>query len=357
MSEVNQHLNKGSVEGQCQFTTVSCPYSCGHAFKRSELKEYKTNDCPNRPFTCDHCDYEATYIKVTKEHWAVYEKYPLQCPNACGGDAIQRQHLEEHLYKVCPLQVVQCEYSYASCDFQCQRQHMQAHVIEKTEAHLLLVAKVVSQKSKEQEELQDKIRRQDTRIEELDSTVREQLNRNYQQQKQIVAIMTAVALNVSKPLVPVFIPPPVAVMTDFEEHKKLRDKWYSPLFYSHIGGYKLCFSVSANGWVVCKGIYISVYIYIMQGEYDDSLQWPFRGAITIQLLNQKSDKSHREATIKYDDATRDEYAGRVVGQERADTGWGCPHFMLHSDLIFKEREYLQNDCLKFQVQKIVVRST
>ena len=93
---------------------------------------------------------------------------------------------------------------------------------------------------------------------------------------------------------------------------------------------------------------------MMQGEYDDNLKWPFRGAITIQLLNQESDEGHREATIKYDDATSDEYAGRVVGQERADAGWGCPHFMLHSDLISKEREYLQNDCLKFQLQKIVV---
>ena len=114
---LDQHLNKGSVEGQCQFTAASCPYSCGHAFKRSELKEYKTNDCPNYPFTCHHCDYpnypftchhcdyEATYIKVTREHWAVCEMYPLQCPNACGGDVIQRQHLEEHLYEECPLQV------------------------------------------------------------------------------------------------------------------------------------------------------------------------------------------------------------------------------------------------------------
>ena len=82
----------------------------------------------------------------------------------------------------------------------------------------------MSQKSKEQEELQDKIRQKDTRIEELDSTIQEQLKRIYLQQKQIAALMTALALNVQKPLVPVFIPPPFAVMTDFEEHKKLRDK-------------------------------------------------------------------------------------------------------------------------------------
>ena len=356
LGDLDRHLSLNSVHGECQFVTVACPYSCGHDYKRCEIKEHKMNDCPNRPSICEHCDYKATYTAVTREHWVVCKKYPLQCPNACGGDTIQRQHLVEHLHNVCPLEVVECEFSYACCDYQCQRQHMQDHVNENVKAHLLLVSKIVSQKSKEQEELENKIKRQDTRTEELESTIQEQLKTINQQQQQIGPIMTAVALNVQKPLEPVFVPPSDIVMTDFEKHKKVRDRWYSPPFYSHIGGYKLCFTVVAYGWVVCKGIYISVYIYLMRGEHDDCLKWPFRGAITMQLLNQKSDEGHREATFKFDDAVGDEYAGRVVGQERADHGWGCLSFILHSDLNTKEREYLQNDCLKFRIQKIVVRS-
>ena len=44
----------------------------------------------------------------------------------------------------------------------------------------------------------------------------------------------------------------------------------------------------------------------------------------IQLLNQKSDEGHKEATLNYNNSVSDEYADRVVGQERADSGWGLP---------------------------------
>jgi len=44
-----------------------------------------------------------------------------------------------------------------------------------------------------------------------------------------------------------FFPPPVFTMTDFEQHKKDGDDWFSPPFYSHAGGYKMGLSVDANG--------------------------------------------------------------------------------------------------------------
>ena len=306
------------------------------------------NDCPNRPFTCEYCNCEATYISVTNEHWPVCEKYPMQCPNACGGDTIERQHLEEHLNETCPLQVVGCEFSYAGCEFQCQRQHMQDHVNEKVKAHLLLVTKVVSQ---QQEEL-------DTRIKEQDVIIREQQKTINQQQKQIVALMSALtrlALDVKKPLAPVFVPPPDIVMTDFEKHRKEDKSWFSPLFYSHIGGYKMSLCVVANGTGSGEATHVSVFCYILRGEYDDQLKWPFRGDITIQLLNQSRDEGHRERTVNFDDTIPDYVAGRVVGQERV-TGFGCCQLIPHTELNTENKEYLKNDRLKFRIPTIAVKS-
>ena len=65
----------------------------------------------------------------------------------------------------------------------------------------------------------------------------------------------------------------------------------------------------------------------------------------IQLLNQKSDEGHKEATLNYNNSVSDEYADRVVGQERADGGWGSSNFIAHSDLNTEDRENLKNDCL------------
>ena len=36
-------------------------------------------------------------------------------------------------------------------------------------------------------------------------------------------------------------------MTDFEQHKKDHDEWYSLPFYTHPKGYKVCLRVYAGG--------------------------------------------------------------------------------------------------------------
>ena len=180
-----------------------------------------------------------------------------------------------------------------------------------------------------------------------------------QLQKQVVALLSAltrVALYVQAPLAPVFIPPPDIVMTDFEEHKKADDKWYSPPFYSHIGGYEMCLRVYASGHGDAKATHVSVYCQLNRGEYDDQLKWPFRGTITIQLLNQSRDEGHREVTVNFDDTASDEATGRVVRMERATNGLGNKRFMAHTKLNTENKDYLINDCLKFRISEIVVKS-
>ena len=328
LGNLNRHLSQNSVKGECQFVAVACPYSCGDGFQRRQLEGHKVNDCPNRPFTCRYCNHNDTYIKITDEHWPICKQYPLECPNKCAENTIERQHLPKHLEETCPLQVIKCEFSYAGCEVECQRQHMQTHLDENVKVHLNKVSC------------------------KLQSTT-EQL------QKQIVALMSAltqVALDVQKPLTPVFVTPPDMVMTDFEEHRKAADIWFSPPFYSHIGGYKMCLRVYANGCGNGKGTHVSVFVHLMRGEYDDQLKWPFRGDITIQLLNQRRDGGHRELTLPVDDKTGDEYAGRVVGQERTTSGWGWNQFIAHNELSTEDKEYLKNDCLKFRIVKAVVKS-
>ena len=296
------------MEGECQFATVACPYSCGDNFQRCELEEHKMNDCPSRPFTCQYCNYEATYTDVTTKHWPVCEKYLLPCPNDCVGDMIERQDLQKYLDEVCPLQVIKCEFSYAGCEFECQRQYMQDHVSENVKIHLSMVSTVVGENVEEQKKLKAEVEQQTATNKDQNSTIKKLQTAVEQQQKQIVALMSAltycVALDVQKPLTPVFISPPDMVMTDFEEQKKAGNTWFSPPFYSHIGGYKMCLRVNANGHSDGKGTHITVGFHLMQGEYDDQLKWPFCGDITIQLLNQRRDEGHWERTVHFDDRTK-----------------------------------------------------
>jgi len=85
----------------------------------------------------------------------------------------------------------------------------------------------------------------------------------------------------------IVIPTPVITMTRVEEHKWIDDDWYSAPFYTHVCGYKMCIRVKAAGHGSGKGTHLSVFIHLMCGEYDEFLQWPFRGEVTVQLLNKR----------------------------------------------------------------------
>ena len=56
----------------------------------------------------------------------------------------------------------------------------------------------------------------------------------------------------------------------------------------------------------------SIYTFPMKGSYDDHLKWPFRGVVTIQIVNQAGDHNHIEKTTTYNDQTPEEYVGSYI---------------------------------------------
>ena len=102
---------------------------------------------------------------------------------------------------------------------------------------------------------------------------------------------------------------------------------------------------------------MSIYIYMMRGSFDDYLKWPFRGEITIQIVNQAGDHDHFEKTIPYTDKTPDDYTSRVTGSERAKDGLGFHQFRAHADLDYnaaRNTQYLKDNHLIVRVVKVVL---
>ena len=63
---------------------------------------------------------------------------------------------------------------------------------------------------------------------------------------------------------PVFITPPEMIMSNFDTDSQI---WQSPPFYTHVGGYKMCLVVDANGRDSGKGTHVSISLYMMKGEF------------------------------------------------------------------------------------------
>ena len=139
------------------------------------------------------------------------------------------------------------------------------------------------------------------------------------------------------------------IMFNFDEFRKERDTWYSPHFYTHPHGYKMCLSVDANGIGSGEGTHLAVFVYMMRGEFDDQLKWPFRGGVTIKLVNQEEDRDHVVETISFTRSTPDKHCERVTTGGRSRNGWGRHKFFPLTKL---QPKYLKNDCIRLCVRKV-----
>ena len=142
--------------------------------------------------------------------------------------------------------------------------------------------------------------------------------------------------------------------TNFAKRKSRNGCIYSPPFYSSPGGYKMCIGICPNGTGEGKDSHVSVFIYLIRGENDDNLTWPFTGTVVIELLNQLEDKEHHQVKIRF--KSEEASSQRVIKSERSGSGYGRRKFISHSDLDYKgavgtsPRQYLKDDCLYFRYE-------
>ena len=322
LGQLDNHLKLGSVEGQCHFVDVQCPLECGQSLMRRNLNNHQLNKCPKRPFTCQYCEYKSTHEKVVSDHWPKCQRYPKVCPNECSTDEIERRFLQRHLQEDCPLEKIPCEFSFAGCPVKVERKAMKEHLDESKDEHLKMTASECKNLRAELVEL-----------------------------KHIVAQVAPK---------PMFSQPPDIILGDFERQKNKNEQWYSAPFYTHVGGYKMCLKINPKGWGDGKGTHVGVAVYMMKGEFDSHLKWPFKGEITVELVNQKEggEKCERKPVRHSASHKRDKNFQRVMEGEAAKTGWGLPEFISHSDLYKPEdgKEYLVNDTLIFRVTNVEVTS-
>ena len=123
----------------------------------------------------------------------------------------------------------------------------------------------------------------------------------------------------------------------------------------------MCLRVDANGWGHGAGSHVSVYVHLMRGEYDSSLIWPFRGDITIQLVNHSNDQDHHVKAVQFDESavaygSADRVPNSSGGGDIATRGCGAQQFISHHMIETSNdtTRYLNNDCLTFRVTKLLV---
>lgn len=384
LGELDNHLNSKppqdrQLEG-CQFVQIPC-LTCSKLMPRSNVKVHQSDMCPKRPFTCQYCyNYDSYHEDVTANHWPVCGYYLVSCPTGCGL-SMERRSLHRHVNETCTNKELECDFSRVGCNVRLPRKDMPTHLADSLTRHmsLLLLNQTELQAENSQlkarcNTLEEENRQQAMDFAQLDAKYQQLVSKqeNYEQnntrlmkkysitqaqfsgeidtlRSEINTLQLAQGSGQSEQQQ--FGMPVRSLdftMTTFDYYRRYNKQWFSPPFYTHPYGYKMCLSVDATGWGIgTRRTYISVYVLLMKGEFDDNLKWPFHGNLTIELLNQERDDRNHTRVITFMEMTSNSI--RVTKGTRAASGPGIVEFISHSEL---QPNYLKNGYLQFRVSQV-----
>ncbi|CAD5112246.1 DgyrCDS1477 [Dimorphilus gyrociliatus] len=112
---------------------------------------------------------------------------------------------------------------------------------------------------------------------------------------------------------------------------------HSPAFYSTPTGYRMCIRLNLNGVDSSVDKYMSVFIHLVQGEFDDALSWPFKQDINETLKSRVNISAFQRPTA-----------------ERNHKGFGYIEFLPLEYLKSKETQplYVKNDVMILRINVV-----
>ena len=315
LGQLDQHLNldpdKDKLSVGCAYTNVKCLF-CNELYQRSKIEHHQGSQCTERPFTCSMCEeYDSTYDDVITNHTPVCKCRPVECPNSCGANNLQHQHLEEHVSTQCPLSYVDCEFSDAGCDAKVHKKDLRSHMEENMVTHMSLLARE-NRKLKLQHKAQEEKNRQ---LEEKIEDVKFQLTR---------------------------VPPVYLKCLD------AKNLWSSEPFYSHVGGYKLRLDLYYD---IIQNKCLLSFKYIK----DKELPLPCKQQVTVLIIDQEHGKHFKVEIVCKVDEYEDRFHGVVLVDRNTVNKLMKNNHLLPYSRLFSRHVYFTNSHFNSCSRKLISR--
>lgn len=380
----------------CEFANVLCPNNCGIKIARSELKEHQETACPRRIVSCDYCNIKVVYQRLV-EHRERCNRFPVDCPNSCSIGKIPREELEKHMEFDCPKSVVKCPFRDAGCTFEGTREDVDEHVSKGAGDHMRSMMKSLRALKKSQDENTVSIRKLNetgyggdkasifespwngrdgnilkAEMDKLAKKLRDlelktsqwksgtDMFRNeyrqtttdfeskFDQLNQTVQELQTLTNEINAR---VWCGKFIWRITNFDNLFKQAQSGDVPAihslpFYTGVPGYKMCLRVNLNGIDSGANSHVSMFVHLMQGEFDSVIEWPFPGSITLTIMDQdtRSEPQHVKETLT---ARPTLQAFLRPKTNRNHKGYGYVEMMPHSTL--RTYGYIKDDTMVVRV--------
>ncbi|XP_032221864.2 TNF receptor-associated factor 6 [Nematostella vectensis] len=392
LKELEEHL-KG-----CPCMDTNCPNECGAVMQRKEVDKHCAEACPNRSVPCDHCKMKVTISKIEK-HLKECPKMVIQC-KSCKQN-VTREKMTDHLQSSCPKMKSTCPFAFLGCDFEGFNPAVIKHVTENREKHFFELGRyhqrlntegkggAVGGKDKSRQSSKEQAshgpqehtpHEAELRREALFQSANMQrevdmLGSRGDEYRQFLAYLERKVEDVKTSS-----DRRIAELT----HKLMRLEtreielegrvcngtfiWkldnfrqcregsiagltaaiHSPPFYTSMYGYKMCLRMNLNGVDGGLGEHVSLFIHMMQGDWDGILEWPFIGRITLSILDQSDQIDSRRPISETLVAKPNLLAFQRPTSPRNHKGYGYVEFCPIDQLT--EGQYIKNNSILVRIQ-------
>ena len=293
----DKHFKDTKSDREIKSLRVYCSYKDGGCEWTGELRgvEKHIHDCAYYNVNCPDCDQVVLKCHLPTHRSDECPDVKLDCQNAGCTEQIKRCKMSAHI-EVCPKKVIKCPFNHMGCEFKSERQNVMTHIEREGSSHISMVARKIH--------VHDRVA------------------------------------------------PLVVKITGIKQAKDSNKKLVSDGFYTGLGGYKVFLKIYPNGIYSGRSTHLSVYVNLMPGANDDTLEFPFRGTFTITLLNQLKDDNHHTVSLIKENGSEKLYCSRKYKLD--DSGWGENKFISHTVVGFNQdcktpQQYLYDDTLYFRV--------
>jgi TNF receptor-associated factor 4 len=333
LGQLNCHLNLGSRDSGCGFVVMECVH-CGEKLARSDIAKHEMEECLNLPMERQVGSLSAQLKLALTEN----RENTSRLTDKINAVDTRNQELEA---KCAAMESKNEELESRNASLESTIIEMQARVdtIEAEKDGIKNRVGMLESLAMKVFRLENRQTSTTRRIDEFEENVTKRMG-----------YLEVECSAVETRLTPT--PPYYFTLCNFHHYQQSDFHWECDPFYSFSKGYKFYISIHPYGTRKCRGTHLSIYACLLRGEYDDQLEWPFQGAVFVELYNHATRAWDSKPEVEFEPTDDVKFTGRP-SDARSNPGLGYPNWVPLGEV---NMNYCHNDMVRFRVVKITVAS-